>query len=132
MAVVFVVEYIVSTGSSATTGVLRVEPVADEPLCLLHVCEQFPFEGKFHFRAKVQPRGRPFVWLDLREPQERVPLVEKNVAVVKATPMFDLEGLENPHPGEDKEQEDLAVVCTIHTCGVALLLVSFRDNLELC
>lgn len=86
-----IVEYFIVTAEDVTRGLMRVPVAREDRLRLRHIWEAFPFEGQFHFRAKLTRGDAPFVWLDLKDGEDRVPLVQDGAAVIKVTPLFDVQ-----------------------------------------
>lgn len=72
-------------------GSLSIALPDGERLTVARLKEHWPFEGPFHFRARITPATEPenFVWMDLINDAAFVPLAE-GVATIKALPLFDL------------------------------------------
>lgn len=50
----------------------------------------FPFEGAFHYRARLNVPEGEYVWIDLTTGDETVPLSDSGVGIIRALPLFDV------------------------------------------
>jgi hypothetical protein len=90
------VHYTVQVPSDGRDGE-RVPPMASfeiagaSALTLSQLRAWWPFEGDFHFRARMCGKdGQPYTWLDLTDDGAEVPLVE-GAAIVRALPLFNID-----------------------------------------
>lgn len=85
------VEYFVQTRREpgVVRGGFQVPLGPSNSLEVAQVRAAFPYEGRFHLRAKVVPAPGEFYWQDLVRDDDAVPFIAPRVAQLKVTPLFE-------------------------------------------
>eukprot|EP01138_Halocafeteria_seosinensis_P005864 gb/GECG01005994.1/.p1 GENE.gb/GECG01005994.1/~~gb/GECG01005994.1/.p1 ORF type:complete len:458 (+),score=61.15 gb/GECG01005994.1/:1-1374(+) len=70
----------------------QASPPPQGRITLKDLKDNFPFEGQFHFRARIYTqKQKQLVWLDLCRDGETVPLSGENHALIKVLPLYEVE-----------------------------------------
>jgi hypothetical protein len=94
-----------------SSGAAEMLPSEGPKLRMRDLKSQWPFEGRFHFRALFSPPSEPHVYLDFHDDNMPLPVCPDGVIQVRALPLDHLQGVPSAPPGGEVwawGEEDLA------------------------